>query len=177
MVVPDANDDLQVSAAVMTRIAGVTLKPCSMGRSPRADIYLKFALPQEVLSSVFLVCLRQLLADPAGIQKGRGSSRKVLKALDELRPQIDALKKAGGGLLVCQSRRHAAQVLYEGFDPGGVLPDAQVLPVPDTNPTAIEISMVALGGQPTADSGLVGSIRFRTTGACVFGHNASAGAS
>ena len=58
----------------------------------------------------------------------------------------------------------AAQVLYEGFDPGGVLPDAQVLSVPDTNPTAIEISMVALGGQPTADSGLVGSIRFRTTG-------------
>ena len=60
----------------------------------------------------------------------------------------------------------AAQVLYEGFDPGGVLPDAQVLfSVPDTNPTAIEISMVALGGQPAADSGLVGSIRFRTTGA------------
>ena len=59
----------------------------------------------------------------------------------------------------------AAQVLYEGFDPGGVLPDAQVLSVPDTNPTAIEISMAALGGQPTADSGLVGSIRFRTTGA------------
>ena len=28
------------------------------------------------------------------IQKGRGSPRKVLKALDELRPQIDALKKA-----------------------------------------------------------------------------------
>ena len=59
----------------------------------------------------------------------------------------------------------AAQVLYEGFDPGGVLPDAQVLSVPDTNPTAIEISMAAFGGQPTADSGLVGSIRFRTTGA------------
>ena len=58
-----------------------------------------------------------------------------------------------------------AQVLYEGFDPGGVLPDAQVLSVPDTNPTAIEISMVALGGQPTADSGLVGSIHFRTTDA------------
>ena len=61
----------------------------------------------------------------------------------------------------------AAQVLYEGFDPGGVLPDAQVLSVPDTNSTstAIEISMAAFEGQPAADSGLVGSIRFRTTGA------------
>ena len=58
----------------------------------------------------------------------------------------------------------AAQVLYEGFDPGGVLQDARVLSVPDTNSTStsIEISMVTLIGQPAPDSGLVGSIRFRT---------------
>ena len=57
----------------------------------------------------------------------------------------------------------AAQVVYEGFDPGGVLPDAQVLSVPGTNPTAVEINMVSFGAQATADSGLVGSVRFRTT--------------
>ena len=57
----------------------------------------------------------------------------------------------------------AAQVAYEGFDPGGVLPNAQVIPVPHTNPTAVEINMVSFGGQAAADSGLVGSIRFRTT--------------
>ncbi len=57
------------------------------------------------------------------------------------------------------------QVLYEGFDSGGVLPNAQVLSLPDKNPTAIEISLVSFGGKAAVDSGLVGSIRFRTTSA------------
>lgn len=59
----------------------------------------------------------------------------------------------------------AAQVGYDGFDPGSLLPNAQVLAVPATNPTAIDISVVSFGGQATADSGLVGSVRFRTTDA------------
>ena len=55
------------------------------------------------------------------------------------------------------------QVIYEGFDSGGVLPNAQVLSVPGTNPTAIEIWIASFGGKAAADSGLLGSIRFRTT--------------
>ena len=55
----------------------------------------------------------------------------------------------------------SAQVAYEGFDAGGLLPNAQVLAVPSTNPTAVEIDLVSFGGQATADSGLVGNIRFR----------------
>ena len=58
-----------------------------------------------------------------------------------------------------------AQVGYVGFDPGDVLPNAQVLAVPGTNPTAIDISVVSFGGSAAADSGMVGSIRFRTTDA------------
>ena len=57
----------------------------------------------------------------------------------------------------------AEQVLYEGFDSGGVLPNAQVLSMPGTNPTAIEIWIASFGGRAAADSGLVGRIRFRTT--------------
>ena len=56
-----------------------------------------------------------------------------------------------------------AQVGYDGFDPGNLLPNAQVLAVPATNPTAIDISVVSFGGQAAVDSGMVGSIRFRTT--------------
>ena len=52
----------------------------------------------------------------------------------------------------------SAQVAYEGFDAGGVLPNAQVLAVPSTNPTAVEIRLV---GQATADRGMVGTLRFR----------------
>ena len=59
----------------------------------------------------------------------------------------------------------AAQVGYDGFDPGSLLPNAQVLAVPATNPTAIDISVVSFGGQATVDSGMVGSVRFRTTDA------------
>ena len=56
----------------------------------------------------------------------------------------------------------SAQMAYEGFDAGGVLPNAQVLAVPSTHPTAVEIRLV---GQATADSGMVGTIRFRTISA------------
>ena len=56
----------------------------------------------------------------------------------------------------------SAQVTYEGFDAAGLLPNAQVLAVPSRNPTAVEISLVSFGGQATSDSGLMGSIRFRT---------------
>ena len=56
-----------------------------------------------------------------------------------------------------------AQVDYDGFDPGSLLPNAQVLAVPATNPTAIDVSVVSFGGQAAVDSGIVGTIRFRTT--------------
>lgn len=59
----------------------------------------------------------------------------------------------------------ATQVGYDGFDPGSLLPNAQVLAVPATNPTAIDISVVSFGGQAAVDSGMVGSVRFRTTDA------------
>ena len=59
----------------------------------------------------------------------------------------------------------AGQVTYDGFDVGSVLPNAQALPSQGTNPTYVEIGIASLGGQATANSGLVGTIRFRTTAA------------
>ena len=56
----------------------------------------------------------------------------------------------------------ASQVTYEGFDAGDVLPNAQALAEQGTNPTFVEISLVSFGGQATANSGLFGTIRFRT---------------
>ncbi|MXZ09696.1 MAG: hypothetical protein F4Y79_09650, partial [Gemmatimonadetes bacterium] len=57
----------------------------------------------------------------------------------------------------------ASQVVYEGFDTGDVLPNAQALPSQGTNPTYVEIGIASLGGQATANRGLIGTIRFRTT--------------
>ena len=59
----------------------------------------------------------------------------------------------------------AGQVVYEGFDVGSVLPSAQALPEHGANPTFVEIGIASLGGQATANSGLMGTIRFRTTAA------------
>ena len=58
-----------------------------------------------------------------------------------------------------------SQVVYEGFDAGDVLPNAQALPEQGTNPTFVEIGIVSFGGQATVNSGLVGTIRFRATAA------------
>ena len=55
----------------------------------------------------------------------------------------------------------ASQVVYEGFDAGNVLPNAHALPEHGTG--FVEIGMGVLGGQSTISSGLVGTIRFRTT--------------
>ena len=59
----------------------------------------------------------------------------------------------------------ASQVAYEGFDAGDVLPNAQALSEQGTNPTFVKIGIVSFGGQATANSGLIGTIRFRTTDA------------
>ena len=59
----------------------------------------------------------------------------------------------------------ASQVAYEGVDTGSVLPSAQVLSEQGTNPTFVEIGIASLGSQVTVNSGLVGTIRFRTTAA------------
>ncbi len=56
-----------------------------------------------------------------------------------------------------------AQLTYQGFDTGSILPSAQILTQNHTNPTAVEINVVSFGGQATADSGLVGTARFSTT--------------
>ncbi|MDE2724457.1 MAG: leucine-rich repeat domain-containing protein [Gemmatimonadota bacterium] len=56
----------------------------------------------------------------------------------------------------------ASQVVYAGFDASDVvLPNAQALPEQGTG--FVEIGIASLGGQATANSGLVGTVRFRTT--------------
>ena len=58
------------------------------------------------------------------------------------------------------------QVTYQGFDSGSVLPGTpQILPQHGTNPPHVEIGLASLGSQATVNSGLVGTIRFRTTAA------------
>ena len=56
----------------------------------------------------------------------------------------------------------SAQVVYEGFDAGDVLPDAQALVEQDSS--SVQINMVS-DGSATVNTGLIGTVRFRTTDA------------
>ncbi|MCE2435991.1 MAG: hypothetical protein J4F29_24215, partial [Candidatus Latescibacteria bacterium] len=82
--------------------------------------------------------------------------------------QIVAIQIFGTGIqnangLAVHFEYDAAQVVYDGFDTGDVLPNAQALP--DQGTGFVEIGIASLGGQATANSGLVGTVRFHTTAA------------
>ena len=55
------------------------------------------------------------------------------------------------------------QIIYEGFDTGDVLPNAQALIQQGSG--SVEINIASLGGTATSNSGLIGTLRFRTTDA------------
>ena len=55
----------------------------------------------------------------------------------------------------------ATQLVYEGFDAGEALPDANTLVEQDSTSVGIDVS--SLSGSATANAGWVGTVRFRTT--------------
>ena len=83
--------------------------------------------------------------------------------------QIVAIQIFGTGIqnangLNARFEYDASQVVYAGFDASDVvLPNAQALPEHGTG--FVEIGIASLGGQATTNSGLVGTVRFRTTAA------------
>ncbi len=58
---------------------------------------------------------------------------------------------------------NASQVTYQGFFPGNILSNAQVLAEHGTNPTFVQVSMVSFDSSATVSIGLMGTILFRTT--------------
>ncbi len=82
--------------------------------------------------------------------------------------QVIAIQIFGTGIqnangLAARFEYDASQVVYEGFDVGDVLPNAQALPERGTG--FVEIGIASLGGRATATGGLVGTVRFRATAA------------
>ncbi len=80
--------------------------------------------------------------------------------------QVIAIQIFGTGIqnangLAARFEYDASQVVYEGFDVGDVLPNAQALPERGTG--FVEIGIASLGGRATADGGLLGTVRFRAT--------------
>ena len=90
---------------------------------------------------------------------------QAVRSLDISADEVVAIQIFGTGIqnangLAARFEYDASQVAYEGFDTGDVLPNAQALPEHGTG--FVEIGIASLGGQATANSGLVGTVRFRT---------------
>ena len=91
---------------------------------------------------------------------------QAVTSLNVSADQIVAIQIFGTGIqnangLAARFEYDARQVVYEGFDVGDVLPNAQALPERGTS--FVEIGIASLGGRATADGGLVGTVRFRAT--------------
>ena len=93
---------------------------------------------------------------------------QAVTSLNTSADQVIAIQIFGNNIqnangLAVRFEYDANQVVYEGFDTGDILPNAQALPEQGTG--YVEIGIASLGGQATANSGLFGTIRFRTTAA------------
>ncbi len=92
---------------------------------------------------------------------------QAVTSLNMSTDQVIAIQIFGTGIqnangLAARFEYDASQVVYRGFDASDVvLPNAQALPEEGTG--FVEIGIASLGGQATANSGLVGTVRFRTT--------------
>ena len=75
----------------------------------------------------------------------------------------DSIRSASG--LSVRFEYDVTQVVYAGFDAGDVLPNPDVRVSEGTNPSSVEINIASLDSSATVNSGLIGTIRFRTTDA------------
>ena len=57
----------------------------------------------------------------------------------------------------------ARQVLFDGFDVGGIMTNAVAFTGEETHPTSVEITVWPLASRPTPRAGLLGTARFRTS--------------
>ena len=126
---------------------------------------------QTVLTLALLIYPLSLSAQNSfsvSLDVNSSAGDQVVTSLNVSADQIVAIQIFGKDIqnangLAVRFEYDAGQVVYEGFDAGDVLPNAQALPEQGTNPTYVEIGIAALGGQATANSGLVGTVRFRAT--------------
>ena len=181
--------------------AGVTNDGCHCGMVPclnhagaclsRNPVYQKIISANFFVRSLILSTLSTiaLLMSPLSLSAQNtfslsldvngAAGDQAVTSLNMSADQIVAIQIFGTGIqnangLAARFEYDASQVVYRGFDASDVvLPNAQALPEEGTG--FVEIGIASLGGQATANSGLVGTVRFRTT-AAIFRYSDSVGA-
>ena len=143
-------------------------RPCNYGKESMRPLILSILFILTLL--IYPLSLSAQNSFSLSLDVDGSAGDQAVTSLNTAPNQVVAIEIFGKDIqsangLAVRFEYDAGQVTYDGFDVGNVLPNAQALPSQGTNPTYVEIGMASLGGQATANSGLLGTIRFRTTGA------------
>ncbi|MCY3684352.1 MAG: hypothetical protein OXH16_23395, partial [Gemmatimonadetes bacterium] len=118
--------------------------------------------------SIYPLSLSSQNSFSPSLDMNTASGNQAVTSVDVSASQDVAIQLFGNGMqsargISARFEYDASQVTYQGFDAGNMLPSEQVFTEHGTNPTVVQISVVPVGSV-TTNSGLVGTIRFRTRG-------------
>ena len=118
-------------------------------------------------TSSFLISL-----DIDGSEGDQGITSLVVSSDRDISIQIFGRDIQNASGLATRFAYDATQIVYEGFDAGRVLPNAQTLLEQDSTTvlqhngtSSVQINMVSSDGSAIVNTGLIGTLRFRTTDA------------
>ena len=104
-----------------------------------------------------------LSADLDAAEGDQGATSLEVSAEDVVSIQIFGDDIQGATAVSMLFQYDARQVLFEGFDVGGIMTNAVAAPTEETHPTSIEITIWPFASRTTPRTGLLGTARFRTS--------------
>lgn len=93
----------------------------------------------------------------------QGATSLEVSAEDVVSVQIFGDDIQGATAVSMLFQYDARQVLFEGFDVGGIMTNAVATPTEESHPTSIEITIWPFASRTTPRTGLLGTARFRTS--------------
>ena len=93
----------------------------------------------------------------------QGATSLEVSAEDVVSIQVFGDDIQGATALTMRFEYDARQILFDGFDVGGIMTNAVAVPSEETHPTSVEITVWPFASRATPSAGLVGNARFRTS--------------
>lgn len=104
-----------------------------------------------------------LSADLDGAEDNQGATSLEVSAEDVVFIQVFGDDIQGATAVTMRFQYDARQVLFDGFDVGGIMTNAVSTTKEETHPTSVEITVWPFASRTTPRAGFVGTARFRTS--------------
>ena len=104
-----------------------------------------------------------LSPDLDGAEGDQGATSLEVSAEDIVSIQVFGDDIQGATAVTMLFQYDARQILFDGFDVGGIMTHAVAATTEETNPTSVEITVWPFASRTTPRAGLVGTARFRTS--------------